>query len=444
MTTNIRYEASITVQNLLKVLRERLAQLQHDLVTNEVLIKYIPNKIIRNENGIITGCGWGREPITKPSYRKLSLWMMDEFGKMQEYQTTLATLVRLFGLSEKEIHFALSSFLCDAITSGTNGNLNLLLDDLESKPCLWEVKVNMFGIIPETNEIKLAEGMKLRRVNEQDISFEEEPSLFHGIVPRIPHSVLEVLLSFPSINEMLNKVQGKIETLIILFSLFKESATSYVSYTVKPRSYRVFGVSTFSQKYLYASEPIAIIKESEATNLAKFIEYFEQKIPETIIFGHPSDPLEISLKRYLDSIKGNVPVEERLTYAVMGLEALFLENMTELRFKLALRTSLLLGYLNEDPDTVFTNISEAYHYRSLYVHGSVLSPEEAVKARQILDKVWRYLRKSILIWLVEGISSRDKKQQFLKQLDTAFINDSKRQILKERLEGIKPLLQGAI
>jgi hypothetical protein len=212
---------------------------------------------------------------------------------------------------------------------------------------------------------------------------------------------------------------------------------------MKTKSYTPYG-GTISRSTFLSREPKVIIKNSERDYLSTFIQYFEPRIPDAVIFGEPLDPLEISIKRYLESIRENLPIEEKLTRAVMGLEALFLENETELRFRLSLRVAQLLGYLNEDPPTVYAVVSEAYDYRSSHVHGSVLSSDKKLKANEALKNIWRYLRKAILIWLIEDVSSEAKKRVFIKQIDGALIDDTQRQTFKMKIEADRSYLKSAI
>jgi hypothetical protein len=62
----------------------------------------------------------------------------------------------------------------------------------------------------------------------------------------------------------------------------------------------------------------------------------------------------------------------------------------------------------------------------------------------VLKKIWRYLRKSLLFWLAEGIASDSKKKQLLKDIDSSLIDDVKRQNLKERIETAKLMVKGAL
>ena len=438
MSTDRRQEARLAIVKLAEILMKQIGPIWNKPVRGELYVRHKPEKITYGEEGIITGCQWTSEYITRPSTFHLGVWKISEFEKTQDYQDILTKLSDIFKLRKESIRQMLSSFLENAISGGMRGNIDLLIDDLEGKPPSWHVTAKMYGVIPESQEIQLSEGVKLRRVKDEDLTFEVPAFRLVGRedILSTPHSILEISL----LSSNPNDVQKKIEKVTILLSLFKETCASYERYSMKAESFGQFG-GTLSRGRPLSHDPKVVIRNSELDHLSKFIRYFEPRIPDAVIFGEPLDPLEVSLKRYLESIRENLHIEEKLTRAVMGLESLFLENETELRFRLAVRVAQLLGCMNEDSSTVYATVSEAYDYRSSHVHGSVLTADKKLKAKEVLDKIWRYLRKAILLWLVEDVSSEAKKRLFLKQLDKALIDDSQRQNLKSRIEAEKTKLK---
>jgi hypothetical protein len=436
-----RREARLAVEKLTEILRAQIAPKRNELISMDGYVKKAPEKMTFNEDGTFTGGQWRTEYVTRPSSILFHVKVMPEFEKTKDYQDTLTKLSDFFQQRKEFIQDILSSYLANAVSNGIKDDIEVLMDDLENKPPSWQVTARMYGITPESKEIKLSEGVKLRRVNEEDLIFEEP--IFGLRVGRnllsIPHSILEISLTTSNPND----VQKKVEKLTILLSLFRETCASYESYSMKTKSYTPYE-GTISRNTFLSREPKVIIKNSERDYLSTFIQYFEPRIPDAVIFGEPLDPLEISIKRYLESIRENLPIEEKLTRAVMGLEALFLENETELRFRLSLRVAQLLGYLNEDSPAVYAVVSEAYDYRSSHVHGSVLSSDKKLKANEALKNIWRYLRKAILIWLIEDVSSEAKKRVFIKQIDGALIDDTQRQTFKMKIEADRSYLKSAI
>jgi hypothetical protein len=440
MSSGRRNEAESAIKKLNNNFKKTLRKYENKLPQREKYVKYTP-RINYNEDGTVKGYSFNPEIIERTAPVFLHAIIEPDFEQTTDYNKTLTLLSEIYKEPKEHIQSLLSAFLTNEVNGGIHGDLGQLLDDLEGKPALFHVTALMKGIVPEEQELDLADGVKLRRVREEDLIYEVQPySLqYDRHFSSFPHSVLEIGYK----TQYEREIQEKIERLIILFSLYRETPAYYERYSIRTKSYGKMG-GTISRTVPYAGEPKIIIKKSDVDCLKAFIDYFEPRIPSALIFGQPMDPLEVAIKRYLESLRENVGVEEKLTRAVMGLEALFLENESELKFRLGLRTAQLTGYLNEDPSTVYKIVSEAYEYRSSHVHGSVLSSDKQVKAREVLAHVWRYLRKAILIWIVEDISSEAKKRLFLKRIDESLIDENSRLSFKSEIQSKRSVLSGAI
>jgi len=443
MSEQKRSEAQRIIENLVSSAKQKAEPAKDKLLTTETWIKYFPVSVTRDEDGRITGSQMSTETVEKPSWYRLSIWLSEQFAKTSEFQEALSLLSKAYGMNSEQLVHPLTSFLTDMILERSrNGNMDILLNDLECKPCEWKTTVRLVGVFPDSS-IRLSDGVTLRRVEDSDLSFEIPPGIpmaGRDELMEFPESIMDISLleSYP------NAVQKKVERLCILLSLFKESSAHYESYTMRVKSYLRFGGGTSRRIVPPAGEPRAVIHDNESSDLAKFIQQFEHKIPDAVLWGKIVDPLEIAIKRYLESVRENSPIEERLTTAVMGLEALFLEEVSELRFRLALRTAQILKYLGENSQDVYDTVSKAYRYRSSHVHGSILSDKDALEVQGVTKKIWKYLRKSLLFWLAEGIASENKKKQLLKDIDSSLIDDVKREALKSRIEAAKLMMKGAL
>lgn len=441
MPDNRRGEADSSVKKLIEDLRKIMDPIKKNLDHVDQYIRYVP-KINYNVDGTVSGYSYQTEYVERKNLSQLYFKVLPEFIKSDVYSHSLSLLSEIYRKPEGEIQPVLSSFLVNEISNGRKGNIDIFFDDLEGKPASLYLSAKMRGIVPEGTELILSNGIKLRRVREEDLTYEVPIyGLGHeGNLMSLPDSILAISLKTQNVIE----VQTKIERLTILFSLYRETCAHYERYSIQTKSYSQIGDIIFFKNIQFSHEPKTTIRKSDLISLIAFINHFEPRITDALVQGKPIDPLEISLKRYLESIKESMSIEEKLTRAVMGLEALFLENESELKYRLALRVSQLLGYLNEDPLKVFEKVSEAYEYRSSHVHGSVLSTEKQWKVKEALDQIWRYLRKSILIWMAEDLSSEAKKRSFLKQIDSSLISEIARRLLKSKIDSRKTTLQGAI
>ena len=363
MSEQKRVEAQGIIEQLVASAKKEVEPIKDKLMTTEIWIRHFPLSVARSEEGSITGYETSTETLEKPSWHRLSAWLTGNFSKTPQFQEAVSQLSKAYGMNSEQLVHPLTLFLAYTIMEkNRNGNTAILLNDLEGKPCEWKVTAQLVGVHTESSVV-IADGVTLRRVEDSDLSFESPAGITTTSeeLMRFPEAILDITImeSYPI------AVQKKIERLCTLLSLFKESSAYYESYTGRAKSFSRFGLGTSRRIVKPSTAPRAIIHGSESTDLASFIRLFEPRIPDAIPFGRIVDPLEIAMKRYLESVRESNPIEDRLTTAVMGLEALFLEQETELRFRLALRTAQILKYFGENSQDVYDTVSKAYRYRGL-------------------------------------------------------------------------------
>lgn len=353
--------------------------------TNEPFLRFSPKKVSRDEIGVINGCEWSEEYFEKPSMSMAVILLNQYCTSHPEYATLESRISELYGKPPESFRNALESFLLESLIDDTKSGVETLLDDLEGKACRWDVKALLVGIVPES-EIKLSDNVVLRRVTETDLIY-EVPAGARLFSSPLTWPFYDSVLQATFVSHDPGQVQRRVDSLCLLLSLFRETGAYWNSCSLKPNSYLQFG-GQLRGGSVTARTPRAILRNDDRDAISQFVRNYESRIPNAVIDSRPVDPLEVSMKRYVDSIRGNLPVEERLTYAVMGLEAILLENETELRFRISLRAAQVLRYLNEDPGTVYSTVHTAYGYRSSHVHGSVLTDDAKVKAQEVLTRIW--------------------------------------------------------
>ena len=95
-------------------------------------------------------------------------------------------------------------------------------------------------------------------------------------------------------------------------------------------------------------------------------------LPHGFNFNIEIDFLTIAFNRYNDSLFSNGDfIENRITSAVMGLEALYLKSRHDgsNRYKLSTRVSKIIGLMGQDGIKSKITIEEAYNIRNTFVHG---------------------------------------------------------------------------
>ena len=129
------------------------------------------------------------------------------------------------------------------------------------------------------------------------------------------------------------------------------------------------------------------------------------------VFDTKHSFIGVALNRFHSAYSGEA--EEKIIDQMIAFEALYLGDMQELKYKLAMRTAFFIGESKERKD-IYTDMLDAYKLRSNIVHGSDKVKIESIKA--ILPKTENYLRRSIrkmLLLLSDIPKSEENRQKWL-------------------------------
>lgn len=200
------------------------------------------------------------------------------------------------------------------------------------------------------------------------------------------------------------------------------------------------------EKHLDSGHNVTITSKT-VEQLRRFWVLVESKLPRELHDSMNQDitPISIAYERYCDSLQTNRPVERKISYAIMGLEAIYLgEKQTqELMYRLKLGVSKALSKLGLKIKDIQTHLKLGYEVRSRFVHGGGLSEGEkrkyevkgislGVLAFTLLD----YLRISILHLII----SRQSKKDFLTLLEESFVDGSRDNELQLLMASEKAIL----
>lgn len=144
------------------------------------------------------------------------------------------------------------------------------------------------------------------------------------------------------------------------------------------------------------------------------IPLFEKVIKHIQFNQKKSNPLLVSLPLFY-RIEG-LDIENVIDYCTI-LESLVCQNESELKFKFALRTSLLVEMPEMNKKEVFGFLKDVYNIRSKLVHGSEISLQ--MFSSENATTLWT-LENIVAIALgeyIELVDSGYSKQQIIEKLD---------------------------
>jgi hypothetical protein len=230
-----------------------------------------------------------------------------------------------------------------------------------------------------------------------------------------------------------------------LLRLFNVGSVNWISYDMSSDSLLdPFGAGTMGSGARPAALDTYVIKSEAEPNLKRFWEALNVLLPKDIYDFHKQiSHITLAYDRYTDGLLQNGMVERRIANAVMGLEALFLEETQELSYRLGLRISKILSMVGRNPLEVREVIKEAYAIRSAFAHGGHLT----YKAKQKLDRkygdvkklllsILDYLRLSIIIMILSRVS----KEELVDLIDDALLDSDRQQQLQSRVSDAKALV----
>jgi hypothetical protein len=393
---------------------------------------------------------WVREKITDFKYQEGSLsWTSsseylekeewdwrDEFRILEEEIKKLPSYIQahkvisdIYGVNEAQANFWLERFALHIIEKALNGEvgdedvfetITIFLNDLEQNPIIWNVLAQIEGLWLKDEEIEIAKGIKIRKPRPSDLEFERPFELLHLPFPQPMFFHPSAIIEINQRAKFQPFVFDDLEKLIIALRLYKLGSITIRKTRWNPKSILQLGGTTWSGGiqpivYQYGLAIEDSHKLQTFVNRIKLLLPFAQGKIQTV------DHISISLQRYNDALFKSDPVE-RLAYAIMGLEALFLKSIEreELAHKLAQRVAKCISILGHQPLEIYRTVKQSYDVRSEFIHGSLLGEDKRREASKFADKIMEYLRVSLLIFL--ELKEKIEKENFLNTIDNSLLH----------------------
>ena len=240
-------------------------------------------------------------------------------------------------------------------------------------------------------------------------------------------------------------LQAEVEKSVALLRLFNVGSVKWVTYETCSDSLLDPIGGTMSAGEWSAALETYFLKSEHESKLKQFWHTMSLRLPKDIYDLHSKQVNHITLAydRYSDGLLQSGIVERRIANAVMGLEALFLEETQELSYRLGLRISKTLSMLGRNPLEVREVIQDAYGIRSAFAHGGHLTYKARKKLERKYGQVKNFLyslledlRLSIIVMILARIS----KDEFVDLVDDSLLDPGKHQQLQNRMSEAKALL----
>jgi hypothetical protein len=410
----------------------------------ELYLQYQWEKFDYSKTGIQTGQGTGK-------YEKKLTWIKPIiviYRKVTEtpaYLETLALLTTFTSSSFNPEHTAQKFIIkiievylekaSPASDLSASHLVDQIIEEIHTGSANVHGQVALLGITLESEAIQLAPKILLRRSNLEDISapiplFTEQ---MFADTP-FPTAILEIETSVKIVEQQL--LQQQINRYVDILKLFGYGGIYMKKSSVNTNAL-VTGISsraTLGSNNVIPPPDIFYLDISKEEKLKAFFQYMTHQMPDLSGFNRKINNLTISFERYSDACTESKIFERGVMNAIMGLEALYLNDNAELSYKLAMRCSKALANARLDPVTIKKTIKAGYTIRSKFAHGDHLDNSDLKKFdtqfgdyRIIAKRLCDYLSLSICAKIIVGIA----KNPFLDLLDSAMLTDADSSKLRE-------------
>lgn len=307
-----------------------------------------------------------------------------------------------------------------------------LQKDMEEQTTIQRVKHYLRGIRLEDPSLKLVEGIELRESTPEDFFREvdvERPSPFSMTLGAPPN-----IAEFEARPRYGRYPLGlaRSELLLTTLRLYGVGNVHSTKETRVPQTYLGQRSNSHSSRNQEPLPRVSVGKSDESPISNLFHLLGDYHSGEEMEFDYP---LGAAIDHYESSLETRTRTRESVTFSIIGLESLY----TQGRGKVSTHCAFLLGSCHPDlePKDVKKTFSEAYDFRSGWVHGGRRKTEK----KEIQEELWDYLRLSIVVFsllIKEGVFSPGKsgRKSNMNAVSNSLIDDQDRESLQTALKGL--------
>ena len=396
--------------------------------------------------------GWSTVAETQESYQRAQYELWAKVGGLPEFKeaTRLAranptTQPRVEGMLRTFVPRLVGLYLAECPVD-VESIVREVGQSWRDEPATVGVRAELEGLILEPENIQVSSGdsvLRLRQTVLADAETELFPFDIGGLDITPPSAMMEVTERIPPSTT----VQPYLDRAIAALRLFSVSGVSYRKYTVLGASPAdLFYGASFRPGH---SRPVGggrRLTRNDAERLADYWPLFYPRVPAPFYAegGSSGGKLAVAYDYYCDSLLHGRSPADRISHAIMGLEALLHGGESEVAYTIKMRSAKLLAAVGYDPVSVATTVGAAYRVRSSYVHGnprpSCLEPRPKkgdASSGELLDRVLEYLRGVVLVHLLPTVDPDALRSR----ADAAMLNRDADEQLRTSLRRFEPVVK---
>lgn len=408
-------------------------------------IIYTPKKQLYDftytNKGVIVK-GWKMEHVEQRNWIRATQKLLVLTQRFEEFKIVVDRISEMGKHNSKTI---VSNFSSKVIweclnkedKQAQNKTVSLFINDLMERPYELNIIVELHGIALESIRCKIDSVAIIRQTTKEDCEKPMPELEFHKRISSIeyPSAILEIksIITPDKINEF----QIKVARYITMLRLFGEGGVRSISYQLLPETIiRQFPSGTFSGFNEPLHTEVYLLSKAKEEKLRYFLKNYPIPFNLYDLIRKKEDYISVAFDRYSEAIMENGNYIKKINNAIIGLEAIYTNDNSEVTFKLQMRIAKVISFFNEEPAKVKMLVKDGYSIRSKYAHGSLLSEKDIRKLevkheslQKIYEAMVHYLRIAILISACSQVS----KDKLIDLIDTALIDKLKETELRKFL-----------
>ncbi len=381
------------------------------------------------------------------------MWPLQQhIEKFTEYQKLLKTIPQLFPKFKNNdlVNFAVKVirlYLHDEV-KGFHSKKNLIkafFKELHDELLLYKADFEITGVALQPEIIKISRSIYLKKVTKEDV---EEPIPIEDFIRHRRYNYNSRAKLHVEYSEKRKYIDfHKWQLIMTILRLYKVADVKYESSKIISESTEDW--MRYGEKTIWSDHHFifgCLLTEKDSKELPKFWKIIEKYIPDSFKVPFTQrDNITIAYQRYLEAMTNPGDDEMRIAFGVAALEALFLAEEGELKYRLRMRVSRILGIMGLDPNNVYRDIGVAYDVRSTFDHGDKLKVKDIMKIRKMYNaKDERVLTLIILdyvrISLITVIMSKVSKGRIINLIDKSWVSSNDLSELRTIFQGPIKLL----
>lgn len=338
-----------------------------------------------------------------PEYKSLVTALGSKAGSVENFARSVS-FASFHGLDDKELFERASAF----------GR------ELEGEPLPVKVTAFIDGLRIGESPIVISDRFTLRQPSPEDMVEHIVLDEYGGVSIPLGDTWFRVVGEFRFDAANTGPAQSEFLRTIEALRLFRVGGIAAHRYVMRSWHSFLGGGTLTSGMPGRASQFVCTLTTADAVALNKFLEDMVSLIPDPFHLNKATTAREIAFRRYGDALFQEGPIERSITSAMTALEALFLEQESELTHRLAQRVSLFLRSLGTQPDaqSTYDQVKRGYKIRSTFIHGGSLTAKDRPQADSLAPVLFEYARQCVLA----SLQIATPKRELLGQLDRAMID----------------------